>query len=381
MSELTDLIDAINRLRQGIDDQAASNKARGFAPNAGGAEPPTGATSSQSVSQDEAAAIQKKYGISPQTLQLQGLLKPAAAKATLGDEKKPVESRQDEAKKKSLWSVEKFNQLLNRATLALGGMVTVGLRNTVEGYKLGLAFERLAYQVADAMKGPIDFLTKAINQISAEFNFLNKIPFVRDLAGFAGFALLATWALKGLWTAIGPLIGLFKALGLVAGGWLAAGVAVGVAYRSAMRDSAKVNDIHNAAMDKIAKPTDGRVSLESREKILKTLSEPSDFWERMVHHTEPVGTNPEVIKRHKGAMGDMPDLHAPGTKPKDISPMYQTGFGALTSLWEQMNKAVTENPGMDVVKSWLETHLQPAIDKFMGNNPAPQPARAGAIGP
>ena len=73
----------------------------------------------------------------------------------------------------------------------------------------------------------------------------------------------------------------------------------------------------------------------------------------------------------------------PPAKAEHNHPMYQTQFTALTSLWEQMNKLATENPGLDVVQSWLETNLMPAIRKFMGwpePDKTPQPRAAGAIG-
>ena len=60
-------------------------------------------------------------------------------------------------------------------------------------------------------------------------------------------------------------------------------------------------------------------------------------------------------------------------------PMYQTSFTALTSLWEQMNKYVTENPGLEVVASWLEKIFNKLPGS--GNGEAPQPKPAGAVGP
>jgi len=323
---------------------------------------------------------------------------------------KPPEKDPKEEKEKGVGMLTRFNSWIKKASVALAAFVAIGMRNTVEGYKLGLAFDRLSYQLADAMHYPIVYLTSAINQIAAEFNYLNKIPFARSIMSWAGMLLIGGTALMGLWKLFAPLFSgmwtLITTVGILNSACLAAAAAMLILgykwmqpYIQAREESTgsdgkpmsiwkkdpkedvgfTVNPFNkeykNAPFFENAPwnyDSDGHLPQGQRAFPDKKSSGPSweEFFAAQAEKDRKAGIAvPAPMKTFKHKT----------TEEEHNKPLYQTSFMQLTALWETMNKAVTENPGLDVVSSWLEKIFNKMPEPDKGGNP--QPRAQGAVAP
>ena len=297
------------------------------------------------------------------------------------------------APKKKDWGLGNFQTWINRSTLALAGMVTVGLKNTTEGYKLSLAFERLAYALADAVLPFVNLLTRVFNQLSAEMHFINGLPGKKILEDPTattgqriGAAVLDPRGLRDsyLQTIEQQMANETNRDRLNS---LRFGTAErGIREKDQAKEDLGMRQMHRGWADaenihKYQQKQKWTVGGDYDEEADKRAQADKKFYESGIKHLELL----------KEQTKNEPGQKVPGkqnfdaTKPKQINeekdhlhPLYQTQFMTLTSLWEQMNKYATENPGLDVVSSWLEKifNKMPEPDKGAG----PKPAAAGAIG-
>ena len=298
---------------------------------------------------------------------------------------KPPEKDPKEEKEKGVGMLTRFTSWIKKASVALGAFVAIGMRNTVEGYKLGLAFDRLSYQLADAMHYPIVYLTSAINQIAAEFNYLNKIPFARSIMSWAGMLLIGSTALMGLWKVFGPVITGLWSIVPVLGRFAISltGLTVIISALTALLGlldfklgSKLGKDLYQRFVS--GKPDEdwGLIGIDKPKprddsKPAPEMREFGGDWK------ETDRFDPETQKwqgKDSPTHGQKLDKEEEHNKP-----LYQTSFMQLTALWETMNKAVTENPGLDVVSSWLEKIFNKMPEPDKGGNP--QPRAQGAVAP
>ena len=321
------------------------------------------------------------------------------------------DKKEDEVKKKSIFNFGKLNTAFNVLSGTVSGLVAVGLRNTVEVYKLGIAFERLGYAIANALKPLIDFLTSFIGQLGAEINFLNKFSIGRGIVGTAEAIIIAQGIGKlfgvSLIVGLGSVIKGMGIPGLVASFALATATAGAILikedksrsnifeepkvdterdYISRLREidkaEAEGKQLHNGGVGPFAideSYDDARQ--RAKEKALKepgfldfNLLPPFGRPEAMTPEREKeLSEGYKKLKPGEGAEEIGKPKKDEDKKDEDIKPMYKTTFGSLTSLWENMNKLVTEQPGVDAQVSLLQK-----IYDWMCNYKSP-PATQGAL--
>lgn len=250
---------------------------------------------------------------------------------------------------KASLSMSVLTSWITKGSLALAGMVAVGLKGTVEGYKLTLAFERMAYSLANLLKPVVDLVTGLFNHAAAEINFIHK--------------RLTDPSTSNLFEE--PTVNRERD------------------YVSRLREIDEAEkegkQLYNGGIGPFAiKESYEKARERAKEEALRkpgaldfNLLPPFGIPEAMTPEREE-----ELRKGYKGLKSGQGAEEIGGGKRKnqDSTYTFTTTFSSLTSLWENMNKAVTEKPPLDVVKSWLEEKLSPAIDKYMETTPDSVPA-------
>lgn len=255
--------------------------------------------------------------------------------------------------KRSIFSMDKFNGMVNKAAASLTLLATLGLAETVEGNKLTWAFRNLTYQLADLLRGPIRFLTRELNGLAYVIRHVNNSSMGNavgwGLGGLIGYAALARLGLR----VPGPLM----AAGATAVGVDALNHA-GFSY-DIEKKTQKFLGLGDADENQIRwqleqdyrkeHPVPGgeqhwwgksRGTKDEEE----TWTANRDAWVEAEWQKKKEASSPETLKK------EAQEIRLPDTKKGEdehVKPLYQTSFGALTSLWENMNKMATENPGLD----------------------------------
>jgi len=319
-----------------------------------------------------------------------------------------TENNAEEKKKKSNWLMDKFNGIIGKATLAISGFAAAGLAGTVEGYKLKTAFDRLAFQIADAMKPAIDALTWGVGKAGATLRDVNKnYPVARQAMGVAASALIGNAAIKFA-TGWSPMAATNRA-----GGWLTskipgAGRAAGTGIKALFdffgggmgapkglpwggqglnmgRAAAGTGAVASMVLAGEFEAFRGMQRTWEFNKAFRTMKMGKEGW------YQPGVAAQQQDERQRAAIAD-PEKYKAQFKPEyqetadknlatwreqykgendkttwkknydegkqgdsdHLSMMYSTNFSSVQSLWENMQKMSTENPGMDQQTSILQ---------------------------
>lgn len=221
-----------------------------------------------------------------------------------------VDKRDLEEKKKSVGTLGNFNRLLSVFT---GGIVAVGLQNTVEGKRLEQSMGMFAYSMAELARGPVRLLTQAFTALAAQVLQLSKLT-------------TATPALNVM-----------------------------------HQQEANEDNVQTLYNKRYAQAERG-IRMHDEARANKGLEE--------MYTGRMQATDRELIKQYQAGIDQLQALrrnikdqpaHDIGKTTYDavkakkeaddhLKPIYQTTFSGLTSLWESLQSKVTENPALELQK-------------------------------
>lgn len=277
--------------------------------------------------------------------------------------KSSIESEKEiKLKKESISLYTRLGIALNWASAGLTGLVMSGLQGTVEGYRLGLAFKRLSFEIADLMVGPINSFTNGLIKVVEGFNALDAGT--AGLLGNIGAAIIGFGVLNKTLTMLG--MG-----GTAAFAISAATIAIGTAYytisRSMKDASLEPGEKGNIGFFKprVGSPTDVEGSSGPIAWLIRAMTGDGTTHRVAINESQAkldrMGADPRFKEGREAKFGALKEQEEKD-KREHLNPMYRVNFGALESLWQNTQKMVTEDPGLVVATESL-TVLKEIRDK------------------
>jgi hypothetical protein len=251
-----------------------------------------------------------------------------------GGKPSPATKEEDDARKKSAAAFSQFgNAIKGMLTGFVGiGAALKGLQGTREGYQLSFSTQHLFYEIANALRAPIRFITNELEGLARVMHRVNT-------AGPGGAGVVGN-----AWKHYTDPYGLRKQIEADANKNFA-GTSQAVRDRhpelSSLSDAKMYRNLHPG----IAYIPDAVLERQAREGKLKDYR--------------------KAAPRPPGASGDQP-----------LQPMFHSEFGDVAGLQQKMQALSTENPaqkrGLSLIETIAKAVIKMAYDESRANTMFPE---------